>query len=117
MSRTPQKLTGAAVNRTVITRRTERHITEYNPALNYTYILRCNDGTYYTGWTNDPAKRLAAHNSGIGGKYTRARRPLEMVYCEQFETKQEAQRREYAVKQLTRKEKERLIAGEPPPAL
>ena len=57
---------------------------------NYTYILRCSDGTLYTGWTNDLEKRVASHNDGTGGKYTRARRPVELVYYETFETKQEA---------------------------
>ena len=76
----------------------------------YTYILRCSDGTYYTGWTNDLDRRLKAHNSGkAGAKYTRNRRPVTLIYYEEFEDKQEAMRREYAIKQLTRKEKEALI--------
>ena len=78
---------------------------------NYIYILRCADGTFYTGWTNDLRRRVAAHNSGTASKYTRTRLPAELVYCEEFATKQEAQRREYAIKQLTRLEKERLIAA------
>ena len=76
---------------------------------NYIYILRCADGTLYTGWTNDLEKRLAAHQSGKGGKYTRARLPVELVYSERFDTKREAMRREWEVKQLTREEKLRLI--------
>ena len=79
--------------------------------MNYTYILRCADGTLYTGWTNDLARRLAAHNAGRGGKYTRARRPVTLVYCETFDTKEAAMAREWAVKQLTRAEKLALIAG------
>lgn len=76
----------------------------------YTYILKCSDGTYYTGWTNDLDKRLKAHNGGkSGAKYTRNRRPVTLVYYEEFYDKQEAMRREYAIKQLTRKEKEALI--------
>ena len=75
----------------------------------YTYILRCADGSLYTGWTNDLGKRLAAHNAGNGAKYTKSRRPVELVYFETFATKEEAMRREYAVKQLTREEKLRLI--------
>ena len=76
----------------------------------YTYILKCSDGTYYTGWTNDLDKRLKAHNGGkIGAKYTRNRRPVTLVYYEEFQGKQEAMKREYAIKQLTRKEKENLI--------
>ena len=76
---------------------------------NYTYILRCADGRLYTGSTNALTRRLAAHQSGKGGKYTRARRPVELVYCEQFETKQEAMRREWEIKQLSREEKLKLI--------
>ena len=78
----------------------------------YTYILKCSDGTYYTGWTNDLDKRLQAHNSGkAGAKYTRNRRPVALIYYEEFEDKKEAMRREYAIKQLTRKEKEALICA------
>ena len=76
---------------------------------NYTYILRCSDGTYYTGWTNDLDKRLASHNEGRGSKYTRARRPVELVYFEAFATKQEAMRREARIKQMRRADKEKLI--------
>ena len=76
----------------------------------YTYILKCSDGTYYTGWTNDLDKRLKAHNGGkSGAKNTRNRRPVTLVYYEEFQGKQEAMKREYAIKQLTRKEKENLI--------
>lgn len=71
----------------------------------YTYILRCADGTLYTGWTTDLAKRMHAHNSGQGAKYTRARRPVSLFYYEIFPTKEEAMRREYAIKQLRREEK------------
>lgn len=77
--------------------------------MNYTYILKCSDDTLYTGWTNDLEKRLKAHNDGKGAKYTKVRLPVEIVYYESFETKQEAMRREYEIKQLTRKQKELLI--------
>lgn len=77
--------------------------------MNYTYILLCSDGTFYTGWTNDLERRLKAHNSGKGGKYTRVRLPVELVYFEEFEDKIEAQKREYAIKQLKRSEKEALV--------
>jgi len=77
--------------------------------MNYTYILQCSDGTYYTGWTNDIAKRLKTHNEGKGAKYTRARLPVTLAYYEAFETKEEAMRREWEIKQLSRKEKEKLI--------
>jgi putative endonuclease len=79
--------------------------------MNYTYIVQCSDGTYYTGWTNDLDKRLKAPNSGKGGKYTYARFPVELVYVEEYATKQEAQSREFAIKRLSRQEKERLIAN------
>ena len=78
---------------------------------NFTYILRCADGTLYCGWTNDLEKRVKAHNEGKGAKYTKTRRPVELVYYESFETKQEAMSREYAIKKLTRKEKEKLITS------
>ena len=76
---------------------------------NYTYILRCSDDTLYCGWTNDLEKSLAAHNAGTAAKYTRTRRPVELVYYEEFETKQEAMSREYHIKKLTREEKLDLI--------
>lgn len=77
----------------------------------YTYILRCADGTLYTGWTNDIEKRLAAHNAGKGAKYTKPRLPVELVYFETHATKEEAMSREYEIKQLTRTQKETLIAS------
>ena len=77
--------------------------------MNYTYILVCGDGTYYTGWTNNLQKRVDDHNAGKGAKYTKSRLPVELVYYESFETKEEAMRREYAIKQLRRSEKELLI--------
>ena len=77
--------------------------------MNYTYILSCADGTLYTGWTNDLERRLAAHNAGKGGKYTRVRLPVTLVYHEEFDTKEEAMSREYAIKQMTRAQKMKLI--------
>ena len=76
---------------------------------NYTYIVKCSDGTFYTGWTNDLTRRMEAHNQGRGAKYTKARRPVTLIYYETFETKEEAMKREYAIKRLSRKEKEELI--------
>lgn len=76
---------------------------------NYTYIVRCADGTLYTGWTNDLKKRIKAHNSGKGAKYTKTRRPVELVYFEHFATKEEAMSREYHIKQLKRAQKQALI--------
>ena len=76
---------------------------------NYTYIVKCSDETLYTGWTNNLKKRLEAHNSGKGAKYTKTRRPVELVYFEEYDTKQEAMKREYAIKQLSRQKKLALI--------
>ena len=73
--------------------------------MNYTYIVKCSDGTFYTGWTNDLTRRMEAHNQGRGAKYTKARRPVTLIYYETFETKEEAMKREYAIKRLSRKEK------------
>ena len=77
----------------------------------FAYILECADGSYYTGYTNDLEKRVATHNTGKGGKYTRARLPVSLVYHECFDTKNEAMSREWAIKQLSRKEKENLVKG------
>ena len=79
--------------------------------MNYTYIIRCKDDTLYCGWTNNLEKRISSHNAGTGAKYTRNRHPVELVYYETFETKEEAMRREYEIKQLTRKKKLMLIAN------
>ena len=79
--------------------------------MNYTYIVKCSDGSLYTGWTNDIEKRIAAHNAGKGAKYTKPRRPVELVYLEKFETKKEAMSREFAIKRLKRGEKEELISS------
>ncbi|MCI8513544.1 MAG: GIY-YIG nuclease family protein [Lachnospiraceae bacterium] len=76
---------------------------------NVTYILECRDKTLYTGWTNRLEKRLADHNEGRGAKYTKGRRPVKLVYYEIFATKEEAMRREYEIKQMSRREKEALI--------
>lgn len=77
--------------------------------MNYTYIVKCEDGSLYTGWTTDLEKRVKCHNSGRGAKYTRTRRPVELVYYETFSTKQEAMQREWEIKHLQRQEKLRLI--------
>ncbi|WZL74151.1 GIY-YIG nuclease family protein [Clostridiaceae bacterium 35-E11] len=77
----------------------------------YTYILQCADGSFYTGWTTDIAKRLKTHNAGKGGKYTRARLPVELIYWEESNTRQEAQKREVQIKKLSRDKKKKLIEG------
>lgn len=75
----------------------------------YVYILRCGDGSLYTGITVDVEKRLAAHRSGRGAKYTRGRGPLILVYCERCGTHSGALKRELAIKALPREDKEKLI--------
>ncbi len=76
---------------------------------NYTYLVRCADGSLYCGWTNHLEQRIQAHNEGRGAKYTKTRRPVSLVYYEEFSTRREAMQREFAIKKLTRKEKLRLI--------
>lgn len=77
--------------------------------MNYTYIVKCSDKTFYTGWTNDLEKRIEMHNSGKGAKYTKARLPVELVYYEAFDTKEEAMSWEWHIKRLSRSEKQKLI--------
>ena len=81
----------------------------------YLYILRCKDNTLYTGITTDVEKRLEAHRSGKGAKYTRGRAPLELVYQESCESHSEALKREAEIKRLTRKEKELLVKKQETP--
>ena len=76
----------------------------------YLYILKCGDGTLYTGITNDLEKRLEAHRSGKGAKYTRGRGPLELMYRESCDSHGDALRREHSVKRLSREEKLALIS-------
>ena len=76
----------------------------------WVYILRCADGSLYTGIAADVERRTARHNAGTGAKYTRSRRPVEPVFREEHPTKGEALRREAAIKRLTREEKLKLIA-------
>lgn len=76
--------------------------------MHYTYILKCADGSFYTGWTNHLQKRISAHNNGTGAKYTRSRRPVTLYYVETFPTKGEAMRREWQIKQLNHQQKEAL---------
>ncbi len=77
--------------------------------MHYIYIVECQDGTYYTGYTNDIKKRIKAHNEGKGAKYTSGRRPVKLRYTESYETKGQALSREYAIKQLSRLNKEKLF--------
>ena len=77
----------------------------------YVYLLRCGDGTLYTGYTDDPERRLRVHNAGKGAKYTRSRLPVELVYQEQCPDKSAALRREREIKRMRHAEKLALISG------
>ena len=81
--------------------------------MHYIYLVRCSDDSLYCGWTTDLKRRIDAHNGHIpgGAKYTRGRRPVTLVYSESFHQKQEAQRRECAIKQMTKTKKLGLIKG------
>lgn len=82
--------------------------------MNYTYILKCRDGSLYTGWTTDLKRRLKAHNAGKGAKYTKSRLPVVLAYYETFDTKEEAMKREHAIKRLRRNEKLKLLENQFP---
>ena len=73
------------------------------------YIVRCADGTFYTGWTTDIVRRVAQHNAGRGARYTRVHRPVALVYREETPDRSAAMRREAAIKKLDRERKERLV--------
>jgi predicted GIY-YIG superfamily endonuclease len=75
----------------------------------FVYIVRCADGTLYTGWTTDVARRVAQHNAGRGARYTRVHRPVALVYREEMPDRSAAMRREAAIKKLDRERKERLV--------
>ncbi len=75
----------------------------------YVYIVRCADGTLYTGWAMDVTRRIAQHNAGRGARYTRLRGPVTLVYREETSDRSAAMRREAAIKKLDREHKERLI--------
>ena len=75
----------------------------------YCYIVECSDGTYYTGWTTDPERRVSQHNKGVGAKYTSTRRPVKLVYLESQPNRTEAMKRELAIKRMKREQKGKLI--------
>mgnify|MGYP001078654133 CR=1 FL=1 len=77
----------------------------------FVYLLHCSDDTYYTGWTTDPQRRLKQHNNGTGSRYTRLRRPVEMVHIEEVPDRSAALKRELAIKRLPRKKKQALAAS------
>ena len=74
----------------------------------FVYLLRCADGTLYCGWSTDPERRLRQHQAGTASRYTRTRRPVELVYAREFETRSEAMREEIRIKRLTPREKRAL---------
>jgi len=74
----------------------------------YCYIVECSDGTFYTGWTTDPERRVKTHNAGRGGKYTRTRRPVHLVYVEEQPDRTTAMKRERAIKALSSEKKMKL---------
>ena len=76
---------------------------------NYVYIVRCADDSLYTGWTTDVEKRIQAHNSGKGAKYTRSRGPVTLVYHEELPTKEDALKREAQIKKMSREKKLKLV--------
>lgn len=75
----------------------------------YCYIVECADGTFYTGWTTDPQRRLKTHNAGRGARYTRMRGPVRLVYVEEQPDRSSAMKRERAIKALSRQRKKKLI--------
>ncbi len=77
--------------------------------MSYVYIVKCKDNTFYTGFTTDIERRITEHNNGVGSKYTKGRRPVKLVYLEEYDTKGEALSREYEIKTFTRSKKIKLI--------
>jgi putative endonuclease len=80
--------------------------------VHYVYVLRCADESLYTGYTTDVERRVAEHDAGEGAKYTRGRTPVELVHVEAFETKSAAMAREHEIKDLSTRQKRRLVADE-----
>jgi len=76
----------------------------------YVYVVRCRDDSFYTGYTTDVERRVREHDAGEGAKYTRGRTPVELVHVEPFDSKSAAMSREYELKQLSRRQKESLVA-------
>ena len=75
----------------------------------FVYILQCSDGSYYTGWTTDPQRRLKQHNRGTGSRYTRTHRPVQLVYVEELPDRSSAMKRENVIKRMGRKRKSQLV--------
>jgi putative endonuclease len=79
----------------------------------FCYILKCSDGTFYTGWTTDPLRREKQHNAGTGSRYTRMRRPVKMMYVEEQPDRTSAMKREFTIKKMSRTAKSKLIGSGP----
>lgn len=77
--------------------------------MHYVYVLECADGSFYTGYTTDVARRVEEHETGEGAKYTRGRTPVKLVHVERYDSRSAAMQREHEIKQLRRREKERLV--------
>lgn len=75
----------------------------------FCYMVECADGTFYTGWSTDPERRVKTHNAGRGARYTKMRRPVKLIYVEELPDKSSALKRERAIKKLPRKKKEKLL--------
>ncbi|WP_049970044.1 GIY-YIG nuclease family protein [Haladaptatus cibarius] len=75
----------------------------------WVYVIECDDGSFYTGYTTDVERRVAEHDADEGAKYTRGRTPVELIHTEQFDSKSAAMSREYEIKQLSRAQKEKLV--------
>jgi putative endonuclease len=84
-------------------------MSEKHGAAYFCYIVECADGSYYTGWTTDPDRRVKEHNAGRGALYTKFRRPVALIYLEEVQDRSAAQRREFDIKKLTRKKKINLV--------
>lgn len=80
--------------------------------MNCVYMLRCGDGSLYTGWTNDLDRRVKAHQAGLGSKYTRSRLPVELVWYEECSSREVAMSREWHIKRMSRREKLDMIRGD-----
>ncbi|WP_276299753.1 GIY-YIG nuclease family protein [Halorussus lipolyticus] len=80
--------------------------------VHWVYILECDDGSFYTGYTTDVERRVREHDRGEGAKYTRGRTPVELVHTEEFDSQSAAMSREYEIKQLSRRQKEQLVRSE-----
>jgi len=78
----------------------------------FVYVLECDDGTYYTGYTTDVERRVEEHDAGDGAKYTRGRTPVSLVHVESYDTRSAAMSREHEIKTYSRARKERLVAGQ-----